>query len=69
MKIHVITDESGKIIGTAQIPEAAGSGPGGPRIDAGPGGKVHAIELSKELEAERDPEKLHEALAKHVRSA
>jgi hypothetical protein len=66
MKIHVIIDASGKIIGTARLPQSEGSGPGAPTIDAGPNGRVHEIELAKELESEKDPERLHAALAKHI---
>lgn len=66
MKVHVITDASGRIIGTARFHRPSGDGPGGPRIEPGEGASVHEVELPSGLESEQDPEKLHAALAKHL---
>jgi hypothetical protein len=68
MKISVITDKNGKIIGTAHHgvkgkPEAGNGGP-----VAGPGQKVHVIDLPSELEKVKNAEELHQKLKAHVPS-
>jgi hypothetical protein len=67
MKISVITDKNGKIIGTAHHgvkgkPEAGHGGP-----VAGPGQRVHVIDLPNELE-KANAEELHRNLKAHLQS-
>ena len=65
MKITVITDKKGKIIGTAHhgVRGKPETGQGGPV--AGPGQKVHVIELPSELEKANAGE-LHKKLKAHL---
>jgi hypothetical protein len=68
MKISVITGKDGKIIGTANHgvkgkPEAGHGGP-----VAGPGQKVHVIDLPSELEKVTNAEELHRRLKAHLPS-
>ncbi|MCV7413090.1 hypothetical protein [Mycobacterium florentinum] len=67
MKITVITDERGNIVGTAgkrasTKPEA---GTGGPI--AGPGQSVREIELPKELVGVEDAAELYPKLQEHLK--
>lgn len=65
-KIHVITDEKGRILATLQ--GVAGSHGDLPieKPVALPGQKVHEIELPKECEGLRDADELHKRLQAHV---
>ena len=67
MKIVVITNRDGKIIGTAHQtqgdPVAGYGGPG-----AGPGQKVQVIDFPSELERQQSAEELHRALEQHLHS-
>ncbi len=68
MKMTVITDERGNIVGTAgqgkkSNPEA---GTGGPV--AGPGQLLHEIEVPKELQDVEDVDQLHRKLLEHLRN-
>ncbi len=68
MKIHVITDEKGRIVATAQ--SVAGSQGNLPTAQPRPlpGHKLHHIELPKELEGLRDAEQLHQRLKGHLKA-
>ena len=65
MKITVITDQTGKIVGTADygIKGSPGAGDGGPA--AGPHQKVHVIDLPGE--PEKNVAKLHSKLQSHLK--
>jgi hypothetical protein len=68
MKMTVITDEQGNIVGTAgqgktSKPEA---GTGGPVT--GPGQLLHEIEVAKELVGVEDVDELHRKLLDHLRN-
>jgi hypothetical protein len=67
MKLTVITDERGNIVGTAgqgktSKPEA---GTGGPV--AGPGQSLHEIEVPNELHSVEDVTERHRKLLDHLR--
>jgi hypothetical protein len=68
MKLFVITGKGGKIVGTAHhgVTSNPEAGDGGPV--AGPGQKVHVVDLPSELEKVNDAEGLHRRLKAHVRS-
>ena len=68
MIISVITGKDGKIIGTAHhgVKGKHEAGHGGPV--AGPGQKVHVIDLPSELEKVNDVKELHRRLKAHVPS-
>lgn len=61
MKISVLADESGKIVGTLRPVEAAGDGPAHIRMRAGAGQKVHHVVLPEELAHLRSLVSLHES--------
>jgi hypothetical protein len=69
MKVIVVTDQSGKIVGTAHDLRSGNptSGDGGPV--AGPGQSVRVIDVPSELEGVKDAEELHRKLESHVRSS
>ena len=67
MKITVITDRRGKVIGTAGQSRQGEAGAGGPI--PGPGEKAHDMELPSALKNIKLPDELHRALEKHLRSA
>jgi hypothetical protein len=62
MKMIVITDKAGQIVGTAHhgVEGEPGAGVGGPI--AGPEQTVHVIEVPEELEAVEDAGELHSRL-------
>jgi len=62
MKITVITDAAGKIVGTAHhdFEGKPGAGTGGPT--AGPEQTVHVIEVPEELGTVKDAGELHSKL-------
>jgi hypothetical protein len=66
MKIFVITNEHGKVIGTARAHERGTEGPSGGRPISARGQRVHEITLPTELQAIRDVRELHNALEKHL---
>ena len=67
MKITVLIDKTGKVVGTAHfgIKSSSGSGDGGPV--AGPGEKAQVIDLPTELEKVQDATELHRKLQRHLR--
>jgi hypothetical protein len=67
MKMTVITDERGNIVGTAGQGKASkpDAGTGGPV--AGPGQLLHEIEVPKELHSVEDVAELHRKLLDHLR--
>lgn len=67
MKITVVTDKTGKVVGTAHygIKSSSGSGDGGPV--AGAGETVQVIDLPTELEEVKDAGELHSKLRRHLR--
>jgi hypothetical protein len=68
MKIIVVTDQGGKVVGTAHDIRSGNpaSGDGGPV--AAPGQSVRVIDMPSELEDVMDAEELHRKLEPHVRS-
>ena len=68
MRLTVVTDQTGKVVGTArQLGEgdpAAGSG----GLVAGPGQEVHAIDVPDELQEIQDPDELHSRLKGYLPS-
>jgi len=66
MKITVITDDLGNIVGTAGKPSSTKpeAGTGGPV--AGPGQSVREIDLPKGLAGVTDVAELHRKLAEHL---
>lgn len=66
MKITVITDDLGNIVGTAGKPASTkpDAGTGGPV--AGPGQSIRHIDLPKELSGVTDVAELHQKLARHL---
>ena len=67
MRISVLTDESGRIIGTMRPIEPAGSGPTHVRIRAGAGQKVLEVALPEELSHLRSLVSLHETHVVEIR--
>jgi hypothetical protein len=67
MKMTVITDERGNIVGTAGQGKTSkpDAGTGGPV--AGPGQLLQEIELSNELQSVKDVAELHRKLLDHLR--
>jgi hypothetical protein len=62
MKVHIITDDKGDIIGTVHgVPGSHGDAPSGRPVPL-PGQQVHELELPKELEGSRDADQLHQRL-------
>jgi hypothetical protein len=65
VKIIVITDKTGKVVGTAHsIKNKPGAGHGGPV--AGPDQAVRVIDLPAELEKVEDVADLHRKLQSHL---
>lgn len=66
MKITVITDQKGQIIGTARFPK--GTSKETPALRPVPKStqKVHEIELPAHLEEVKSADELHRELAKHI---
>jgi hypothetical protein len=67
MKVHVITDDKGNVVGTVQA--IAGSHGDSPVAKPMPlaGQKVHELDLPKELEGSRNADELHRKLKEHLR--
>ena len=68
MKVTVITDQSGEVIGTARQlregnPEAGSGG-----LVAGPGQTVQVIDLPDELQEITDPDEFHSRLRGYMPS-
>ena len=64
MKITVITDLSGNVLGTVR--HVAAEGQPVATLSAGTGQKAYEIELPADLERLESPDALHEALARHL---
>ena len=67
MRIAVLTDESGRIIGTMRPVEPAGSGPTHVRMLAGAGQKVLEVVLPEELNHLRSLVSLHQTHVVEIR--
>ena len=70
MKLHVITNEKGEVIGTSKVQHQ--TAPGAPQIGKftpADGQSVHEIEMSKELLEIKDPGELHKALSRHIKQS
>jgi hypothetical protein len=67
MKMYVLTNDSGEIIATMQDHPNQRSNITLVAPKASPGQKLHHVELPKELEGIKDPEKLHHGLTAHLR--
>ncbi|HLY19516.1 MAG TPA: hypothetical protein VKR61_19950 [Bryobacteraceae bacterium] len=69
MKIAVLADESGRIVGTLRPVEAAGDGPTQIRMRARAGQKVHHVVLPEELTHLRSLVSLHDTHRIEVRGS
>jgi hypothetical protein len=70
MKAYVLTNEAGKVVGHVRVEESKSKDTPTPgRPVPMPGHQVHEIEFPKELLSVRDPEQLHQELAKQVNRA
>ena len=65
MKVTVITDETGNVLGTSRH-EDSPEGSGGGRLVAGPGQVAHEIELTEAMEKSDSAEALHSIVADHI---
>ena len=67
MKVHVITDAEGNIVGTVHPdPGSRGDLPAAPTpLD---GQQVHEVELPEDLRGNRNPDQLHERVRNLLRS-
>ena len=68
MKITVITDQEGRILGTARQMRPSHEGQAAAGLIAGPGQTIRDIELPRQLEEIESPEALHAALEEHLAS-
>jgi hypothetical protein len=66
MKITVITDAKGNVLGTARLPESKSKSDPVFQAVARPGQKVHEIELPGHLENVQSAEELHKGLKKQL---
>ena len=66
MKITVITDAKGNVIGTARLPTSTSKNDPVFKPVAKPGQKVHEMELPSHLENVPSAEELHKQLKKHL---
>lgn len=64
MKLTVITDEGGTVLGTFQHADSSEAGVG--RLVAGAGQIDHEIELTDTMEKADSPEALHRILEDHL---
>jgi|NGEPerStandDraft_6_1074524.scaffolds.fasta_scaffold72872_3 hypothetical protein len=64
MKIHVVTDRAGRVLGTA--PAASAEGQPTVRLLAGEGQQLHEVELTAEMDSAATAEALHAALQAHL---
>jgi hypothetical protein len=60
MRIAVVTDENGTVLGSAPLPTAEGEPE--VRLVAGPGQVLHEMDLPAGVDEMRSVEELHEAL-------
>jgi hypothetical protein len=67
MKITVITDAQGKILGTARMMSGQSKNAPNFRLRERPGLTLHEIELPSELENLQSAEDLHRELAKLIK--
>lgn len=67
MKITVVTDQSGKVLGTARDRPADGQPVARPI--AGPGQSIHELDLPSHLEAVESADALHSALERLLASS
>ena len=69
MKLLVITNENGTVIGTARVTESANPNvPFGGRPVTGKGHQMHEITLPPELHDIRSARKLHDELSKLIKT-
>ena len=66
MKITVITDAKGDVIGTARFPKSKSEHDPVFKPDAKSGQKVYEIELPSHLEKVESAEELHKEVKKHI---
>ncbi len=64
MKVTVITDEAGTVLGTNRHADSGEGGAG--RLVAGPGQIAHEIELTEAMEKSDSAETLHALVANHL---
>jgi hypothetical protein len=65
MKLTVITDDAGSVLGTLRHDDSGEAGAG--RLVAGPGQVAHEIELTGDMDQSESPEDLHRRLESHLR--
>jgi hypothetical protein len=65
VKVTVITDQNGVVLGTSRHQDPQEGEPVS-RLMAGPGQEAHEIELPSDLEEVESPETLHSALQDHL---
>lgn len=64
MKVTVITDEAGNVLGTSRHADSREGGGG--RLVAGAGQVAHEIELTEAMEKSDSAEALHSIVADHI---
>ena len=64
MKVTVITDEAGNVLGTSRHEDSPEGGGG--RLVAGAGQVAHEIELTEAMEKSDSAEALHSIVADHI---
>ncbi|HEY2159327.1 MAG TPA: hypothetical protein VGH33_27115 [Isosphaeraceae bacterium] len=68
MKITVVTGPDGKVIGTMRHPSDLPKGQPRMGLIAGPGQRLHELDLPAALEKITSGDELHHALAEHLRA-
>ena len=66
MKLHVITNAQGKVLGTSKSGPSQPGAPALGRFIPADGQKVHDIEVPDELSNIKDAGELHKAVEKHI---
>ena len=66
MKMTVITDSGGNIVGTAHFAGDKGA-PSFARLNAGPGYAMHEVDVPEELTRLKSAAELHEKLEEHLK--
>jgi hypothetical protein len=67
MKITVIADKDGHVVGTYRHPAQVHQDAPTLRIHGGPGHSVHELDLPAELENEASADELHRRLGEHLK--
>jgi hypothetical protein len=67
MKIEVVTDKSGKVVGTYQPPEHPGKDDPVFHIGAGPDQVLHQVDVPSEFSKIESAEELHRRLGEYLK--